>query len=167
MKFLQKGMKLTVCMSPSLANACLGKSFLNFHACFDVQLATKNSARYGSLVNFCQCKEPRVGPNRLTEGLSEGSVDGGPYFTTKINLGTILVWFLVFHFCVPECSWNGSGLCLYLWVQQNSSSLDGTPKTRLFVLLNSWDNFLVTLLFISSETWVMKSSLLLETDVFL
>ena len=37
---------------------------------------------------------------------------------------------------------------------------------RDYVLLNSWDSFLVTLTSISSETCVIYSSLILVTDVF-
>ena len=37
---------------------------------------------------------------------------------------------------------------------------------RDYVLLNSWDSFLVTLPSISSETFVIYSSLILGTDVF-
>ena len=34
------------------------------------------------------------------------------------TLGTITSWFLVFYVGVPECSWNGSGKCPHLWVQE-------------------------------------------------
>ena len=48
-----------------------------------------------------------------------GVRDGGSHFRMVIILGTILIWFLVFHLCVPECSRNGSGVRPYMWVQEN------------------------------------------------
>ena len=48
-----------------------------------------------------------------------GQIDGGSHFRMRIILGTILIWFLVLHVCVPECSRNGSGMRPYLWVQEN------------------------------------------------
>ena len=74
--------------------------------------------------------------------------------------------FLVFQFCVPERSWNGSGVRRYLCVKINSSNLDRAPKMRDYVLRNSWGSFLVTLPSISSKTCVIYSSLILGTDVF-
>ena len=50
--------------------------------------------------------------------------------------------------------------------RKNSFELDRAPKMRDFVLLNSWDSFLVTLPSISSKTCVIYSSLILGTDVF-
>ena len=47
-----------------------------------------------------------------------GLIDGGSHFRMRIILGTILIWFLVFHVCVPECFRNGSGVRPYLWVQE-------------------------------------------------
>ena len=60
---------------------------------------------------------------------------------------------------VPECI----RIC---WFRRNSSNLDKAPKMRDSVLLNSWDSFLLTLPSISSESWVIYSSLILGTDVF-
>ena len=73
-------------------------------------------------------------------------------------------WFSTFVFrnvpgTVPECV----RICGF---KRNSSNLDRAPKMRDSVLLNSWDNFLVTLPLISSETCVIYSSLILGTDVF-
>ena len=48
-----------------------------------------------------------------------GVRDGGSHFRMMIILGTILIWFLVFHLCVPECCRNGSGVRPYMWVQEN------------------------------------------------
>ena len=45
-------------------------------------------------------------------------IDGGSYFRARMILGTILVWFLAFHICVPRCPRNGSELCLYQWVPE-------------------------------------------------
>ena len=39
-------------------------------------------------------------------------------FRMRITLGVVLIRSLVFHVCVPECSWNGSGVRPYLWVQE-------------------------------------------------
>ena len=47
-----------------------------------------------------------------------GLIDGKSHFRMRIILGMILVWFLVFHVCVPDCSRNGSRVCPYLWVQE-------------------------------------------------
>ena len=47
-----------------------------------------------------------------------GLTDGGSHFRMRIILGTILIWFLVYHVAVPECSRNGSGVRPYLWVQE-------------------------------------------------
>ena len=52
------------------------------------------------------------------------------------------------------------------WFERNSSNLNRAPKMRDSVLLNSWDSFLLTLPSISSETYVIYSSLILGTDVF-
>ena len=82
-----------------------------------------------------------------------GLTNGGSHFRMRIILGTILIWFAVFHVCVPENS-------------RNSSNLDRLPKMLDSVLLNSWEGLLVTLTSISSETCVINSSLILGTDVF-
>ena len=50
--------------------------------------------------------------------------------------------------------------------RRNSSSLDKAPKMRDSVQLNSWENFLVTLPSISSETWAMYSSAIPGLSVF-
>ena len=73
-------------------------------------------------------------------------------------------WFSTFVFrnvpgTVSEC-------VVICGFKRNSSNLDRAPKMRDFVLLNSWDSFLVTLPPISSETCVIYSSLILGTDVF-
>ena len=39
-------------------------------------------------------------------------------FRMRITLGVVLIRSLVFHFCVSECSRNGSGVRPYLWVQE-------------------------------------------------
>ena len=73
-------------------------------------------------------------------------------------------WFSTFvfrnvHGTVPECNY----ICGF---KRNSSNLDRAHKMRDSVLLNSWDNFLVTLPSISSETCVISSSFILRTQVF-
>ena len=40
-------------------------------------------------------------------------IDRRSHFTMETFLGTILMWFLVFHVWVPEHSRNGSGACPY------------------------------------------------------
>ena len=45
-------------------------------------------------------------------------IDGRSHFRMRIIMGTIVIWFLVFHVCVPECSWNVSGVRSYLWVRE-------------------------------------------------
>ena len=89
-------------------------------------------------------------------------------FRMRITLGVSLIRSLVSHLCVLECSWNGSvpenvPICGF---NRNSSNLERAPKMRDAVLLNFWDSFLVTLPSISSETCVIYSSLILETDVY-
>ena len=80
-------------------------------------------------------------------------------FRMRITLGVVFILSLVFHICDPECV----RIC---WFKRNSSNLDRATKMRDFVRLNSWDNFLVFLLSISSETCVIFSLLFLGTDVF-
>ena len=72
-------------------------------------------------------------------------------------------WFSTFVFrnvpgTVPECV----RICGF---KRKLSTLDRAPKMRDYVLLNSWDSFLVTLPSTSSETCVIYSSLILGTDV--
>ena len=87
-------------------------------------------------------------------------------FRMRITLGVVLIRSLFSTFVfrnvpgtVPECA----RIC---WFKRNSSNLERVPKMRDSVLLNTWDNFLVTLPSISSETCVIYSSLILGTDVF-
>ena len=49
--------------------------------------------------------------------------------------------------------------------KRKSSDIDRAPKIRDSILLNSWDNFLVTLPSIFPETCVIFSSVIPETDV--
>ena len=95
-----------------------------------------------------------------------GFKDGESHFRMRMIVGTILIWFLVLHVSVPECSRNGSGVRPYLWVQMK---LVKFRQMRDSVLLNSWESFLVTLPSIFSEhcvICVIYSSLILGTDVF-
>ena len=93
-----------------------------------------------------------------------GLIDWKLHFRMGIILGTIPSWFLVFCVCVPGCSRNGSGVRLYLWVQQKFV-LTEHPNCGT---LSCWipETFFVTLPSISAETCVIKSSLILGTDVF-
>ena len=94
-----------------------------------------------------------------------GPVDEGTYLWTRIARGTVLFWFLVFCLRNPEYFRNGCGLLPNLWIQKNSSNLDKLPGIRLSVLLISRDKFFVTL-FAISDTWVIKSLLILARTVF-
>ena len=73
---------------------------------------------------------------------------GGSYFKMRIVLGAIIIWFLVFDICVPECV----RICE---LKSRSSNLDRAPKMQDSVLLNSRDGFVVTLPSISSKTCVI------------
>ena len=80
------------------------------------------------------------------------------------ELSSFVPWFSTFVFrnvpgTVPEC-------VVICGFKRNSSNLDRAPKMRDYVLLNSWDSFLMTLPSISSENCVIYSSLILGTDVF-
>ena len=88
-----------------------------------------------------------------------GLANGGSHFRMRITLGVVLIRSLVFHVCVSEC-------VVICGFKRNSSKLDRAPKMRDSALLNSWGSFSVTLLSISSETYVIYSSLILGTDVF-
>ena len=62
-------------------------------------------------------------------------------------------WFSIFVFRnVPGTVQECLRICGF---KRNSSNLDRAPKMPDFVLLNSWDSFLVTLSSISSETCVI------------
>ena len=95
-----------------------------------------------------------------------GLTDGGSHFRMTIILGTIVIWFLVFYVCVPECSGNGSGVRPYLWNQKKLVEFRQSTQNAGLVLLNSCDSFLVPLFSIFSETCAIYSSLILGTDVF-
>ena len=51
-------------------------------------------------------------------------------------------------------------------LRRNSSNFDKAAKIRDSVRLNCWDSFLVTLPSISSDTWVMYSSVIPGANVF-
>ena len=89
----------------------------------------------------------------------KGLIDGGSNFRIAIILGTILIWFLVFHVCVPE-------RVLICRLNRNSSKLDRASENRDSVPLKSWDSFLRALSSNLSETNVINSPLILRTDVF-
>ena len=77
---------------------------------------------------------------------------------------SIVPWF------VPNAIRDVSGAILeWPWFSgfmRKSSRLANAPSTRISVLLNSFDNFFVTLPSTSSETWVMQSSCDLGTFMF-
>ena len=92
---------------------------------------------------------------------------GDSHFRMKIILGPVLIRsrFSLLKFrdvagTIPEQTRE----CGF-W--KNSSSLDKARKMRLPVLLNSWDNFFVTLPSIFSDNWVIKSSQSPREFVFL
>ena len=70
-------------------------------------------------------------------------VDGGIYFMTRINLGTILVWFLVLCSNILGCSLSACSRTSGL--RRNSPNFDKAHRTRPFVLWNSWDSFSASL----------------------
>ena len=107
-------------------------------------------------------EEPRLGLNRLNDGADRRMFP----LEDEDHQGTILIgsWFSTFVFrnvpgTVPECV----RICGF---KRNSSNLARAPKMRDFVLLNSWDNFLVTLPSILSKTSVIYSSVILGTEMF-
>ena len=92
--------------------------------------------------------------------------DGGSHFRMRIILGTILIWFLVFHVCVPECSRNGSGVRLCLWVQEKFVYFrQGTQNAGLCpaeLLGQFFSDFAFNLF----RSCLICSWLILGTDVF-
>ena len=92
---------------------------------------------------------------------SEDPTSGRGSFWERSSFGS---WFSTSVFChvsemVPECVRTYG-------FKKNSSRLDRGTKMRDFVLLNSRDNLLVTLPSISTETRIMYSWFVTETDVF-
>ena len=92
---------------------------------------------------------------------TEGPTSGWGSSWERSSFGS---WFSTFVFrnvpeTVPECV----RICGF---SRNSSNLDRAPKKRDSVLLNSWDNFSVTLRSTSPKICVIYSSLILGTDVF-
>ena len=67
--------------------------------------------------------------------------------------------------CHMRCGTSPEWPCISGF-KRESSRRDNAPNTRFSVLLNSWDNFFVTLPSISSENWVMQSSCDLRTFEF-
>ena len=97
---------------------------------------------------------------KLQDWQTENSNSGSGSFWERYPVGS---WFYTsvfrnFPATVPE----SVRICGF---KRNSSNLDRARKMRDSVLLNSWDSFSVTLLSISSETWVMSSSVISGTDV--
>ena len=89
------------------------------------------------------------------------------HFGIGIILGTIPSGFPIFEVIVAGCSRNSSGAFPYLRVRKKLIKFgDRAPKIRDSNWLNSWDSFLVTLPSISSDTWVMYSSVIPGTNVF-
>ena len=87
-------------------------------------------------------------------------------FGMRITLGSssLVPWLVRTRFrdisgAVPEWPWI-SGF------RRKSSRRDSAPKVRISDLLNSRDNFFVTLTSICSETWVIQSSCDLGTFEF-
>ena len=93
-------------------------------------------------------------------------LDRGLHLSRGIILGTIPSWFLGFHVRVLGCPGTVPESVRICGFKKKSSKLDRARKMRGSVLLISWDNFVLTLPSISSETCVLYSSLILGTDVF-
>ena len=77
---------------------------------------------------------------------------------------SLVPWFILNIFrevsgVVPEWPWSSGFMT-------KTSSLASAPSIRFSVLLNSCDNFLVTLPSLPSETWVIESSCDLGTFEF-
>ena len=87
-------------------------------------------------------------------------------FRMTIILGAVLIRSLVFPFVFRDVSGTDPEWPWSIAFRRNSSSRDRAPKSPHFVLLNSWDNFHVTLPSISSETCVIISSCAQGTFVF-
>ena len=76
---------------------------------------------------FGHCSLGDPCPEAVFSSHRSGNVNGseleeshhrGSHFRMKIILGPILIWFLIFHVYVPECSRNDSRVCPCLWVQK-------------------------------------------------
>ena len=91
-------------------------------------------------------------------------MDGGFHFRMRIILRTILIWFLVFHVCVPECSRNGSGACPYLWVQRKFVEFRQCTQSARLCPADFLGQFFSA--FSLSETCVIYSSSILGKNVF-
>ena len=72
------------------------------------------------------------------------------YFSTRIILGTTLVWFLVLRVRFPGCSRNDSEFCANLWTQRPEFDFLSywTPET---VSLSSWHMNDIILVILSSS----------------
>ena len=125
-----------------------------------VGVPAKNSTSFDTiLMRFLS--GPTSGPEFCVVWLRKRPASG---WGSLWELSSFVRWLSTFVFRnvsgrVPECV----RIC---WFRRNSSNLDRALKMRDSVLLNFWDSFLVTLPSISSESWVIYSSLILGTDAF-
>ena len=87
------------------------------------------------------------------------------HFGMGIVLGTILIWFPVFHLIVLGCFRNGSGECLYLWAQEKFIYFKQSTQNAELDPAEFQGQFLMTLPSFSSETCVMYSSAIPGTDM--
>ena len=95
-----------------------------------------------------------------------GLTDGGYHFRMQIILGTILMGSLFSTFVVRNVPGTAPACVRICVSRRNLSYVVREHKMRHYLLLNSWDSFLVALPSISLETCAIYSSLILGTDVF-
>ena len=86
------------------------------------------------------------------------------HFRMRIILRTVLFTFLVFPVSVLGRPRKGFGLQPDYWLEK-LVYFDCAPKIRLFVFLNSWDIFLITLPSFFSDSSAMYSFLFVGASV--
>ena len=144
---------------------CVEKSELNFEFQAKSQRFRRSDKyspvfyRYQSFVDaetretsFCikRMSWPSSGPELCVVWLWKMPASG---WGSLRELSSFVPWFEPYAFrdvsgAVPEWPWISGFM-------RKSSRRDNAPKMRFSVLLNSWDNFFVSLPSISWETWVM------------
>ena len=94
-------------------------------------------------------------------GQAENTTSGQGSFREQSPVGSRFSELLFLD--VPGTATGQVRTCVF---RRNSSSLDKTPKMSDLVPLSSWESFLVTVHSISSETWVIYSSVIPGLSVF-